>query len=338
MAKAYQLPSGQWRCQPFAGGKRGNIIADSKLEAEYLAEKWKEETLIEEKKLPFQRAAENYIAARGAVYSPKTIRECKGMLRRFPDDITKTDVHNINRQSVQWWVNDMAATLSPKTVKNYFGFFAAVVHDYHPEKVLNIRLPQQRKKEIYVPSTEEVKHLLDIYSSRNRNMFIATLMASNMGLRRSEICALPNEPEKFKQRIIHVSQARVKNDSNGYTIKTTKTYSSQRTLTAPRHVAESLLTIPREQEYIVAIDPDSITDEFGDAVRREFDHIFRFHDLRHYFTSILLAENIPERYIMEMLGHSSPNMIRKVYGHIMEEKDSRIKNLAAEAFNPFSLT
>lgn len=335
MAKAHQLPSGRWRIQPYVNGQRGNIIADSKLEAEYLAEKWKEETLIEEKKLPFQRAAENYIAARGAVYSPKTIRECKGMLRRFPDDITKMDVHNVDRQAVQWWVNDIAASLAPKTVKNYFGFFAAVVHDYHPEKVLNIRLPQQRKKEIYVPSTEEVKHILDIFQKKDPEMYTATLTGSNMGMRRGEICALSNNKNNFKRNIVDIHQAFVEDADGNIVLKTPKTYNSQRILNAPDHVADHLMEIPTSWEYIVKLKPNYVSMHFIRTVKKEFDHPFRFHDLRHYFTSVLLAENIPERYIMEMLGHSSPNMIRNVYGHIMQEKETEIKKQVSLSFSAF---
>jgi integrase len=35
---------------------------------------------------------------------------------------------------------------------------------------------------------------------------------------------------------------------------------------------------------------------------------------------------------MEMLGHSTPNMIRNVYGHIMSEKETAIKKQVSDAF------
>lgn len=335
MAQAYKLPSGQWRCQPFANGKRGNIIADSKIEAEYLAKKWKEETLIEEKKLPFQIAAENYIAARSAVYSPKTIKECKSMLGLFSEEIKTMDVHNIDHQLIQWWVNNMAVDLSPKTVSNRYGFLSAVIHDYHPEIRIGCRLPQRKKTELYIPSTEEVKHLLDIFQTKDSDMYTATLTASNMGMRRGEICALPNNKEEFKKNIIDIHQSFAEDADGNLVLKTPKTYNSQRVLHAPDHVSNHLMGIPASWEYIVKLKPNYITMHFIRTVKKEFDHPFRFHDLRHYFASVLLAENIPEKYIMEILGHSSPNMIRNVYGHIMKEKETEIKKQISSSFSAF---
>ncbi|MGI5873133.1 MAG: hypothetical protein ACOX8R_00520 [Bacillota bacterium] len=192
MAKAYQLPSGQWRCQPMCGGERGDFIADSRIEAEYLAEQWKKGVRANKNKLCIEKAAERYIAARTAVYSPKTIKECKSMLRWLPAEIKEMDVHNVDQQQIQWWINEIAADLAPKTVKNRYGFLCAVIHDYHPELRVHCRLPQQKKPELYIPSTEEVKHLLSVFAAKDPEMYTAALMGSNMGLRRGEICALPN--------------------------------------------------------------------------------------------------------------------------------------------------
>jgi integrase len=42
----------------------------------------------------------------------------------------------------------------------------------------------------------------------------------------------------------------------------------------------------------------------------------RFHDLRHSAATILLAAGVPERVVMEILGHSTTAMIKR-YQHVL---------------------
>ena len=41
------------------------------------------------------------------------------------------------------------------------------------------------------------------------------------------------------------------------------------------------------------------------------------HDLRHTCASMLLAQNVPPRAVMEILGHSSLDVTMNIYGHVM---------------------
>ncbi len=42
----------------------------------------------------------------------------------------------------------------------------------------------------------------------------------------------------------------------------------------------------------------------------------RFHDLRHSAATILLAAGVPERVVMEILGHSTLAMVKR-YQHVL---------------------
>jgi integrase len=44
----------------------------------------------------------------------------------------------------------------------------------------------------------------------------------------------------------------------------------------------------------------------------------RFHDLRHTYTSLLLAQGENIKYIQTQLGHSSPTVTLNVYAHLMK--------------------
>ena len=45
----------------------------------------------------------------------------------------------------------------------------------------------------------------------------------------------------------------------------------------------------------------------------------RFHDLRHAAASFMLAQGVPLRVVMEVLGHSEIGTTANMYGHIMPE-------------------
>jgi len=50
----------------------------------------------------------------------------------------------------------------------------------------------------------------------------------------------------------------------------------------------------------------------GDAHRK-----IRLHDLRHTAASLLLAQHVPARVVMEMLGHSQISVTMNIYSHVM---------------------
>lgn len=334
MPVAKKLPSGTWRCFAKSNGERTSFTAPTKKEAELLAVQWQNEMKTTKNKgITVIEAAEQYIKARNAVLSPKTIREQKRMLRYFPSEIINMPVSEINMEIVQIWINDMSKDKAPKTVRNYYGFFSTIVHSIDPDARFQVKLPQKVKTAIYIPTHEEVAHLLDIYEATDGEMYTAVQLASAMGLRRSETCALPNNKKDFQKRKIDIHQAFVEDDNNRIVLKTAKTYESNRILTAPQYIADNLMEIPQTWEYTVKAKPNNISNRFYRTVKKEFDTPFSFHDLRHYYASVLIAEGVPERYAMYLLGHSTPNMIRNVYGHIMADKEDEISRSINAVFS-----
>ncbi len=63
----------------------------------------------------------------------------------------------------------------------------------------------------------------------------------------------------------------------------------------------------------------------GDNVYRAFREILttagvrtcRFHDLRHCCASLLIAQGVPARVVMEVLGHSNISLTLNTYTHIL---------------------
>ena len=45
----------------------------------------------------------------------------------------------------------------------------------------------------------------------------------------------------------------------------------------------------------------------------------RLHDARHTAATMLLAQRVPARVVMEILGHSTIAVTQNIYGHVMPE-------------------
>ena len=74
---------------------------------------------------------------------------------------------------------------------------------------------------------------------------------------------------------------------------------------------------------------------FTPALKRAGLPLIRFHDLRHTYASLLLAQGENIKYIQSQLGHSSPTVTLNVYAHLMKETNQeavcRLENTIFEA-------
>jgi integrase len=59
----------------------------------------------------------------------------------------------------------------------------------------------------------------------------------------------------------------------------------------------------------------------------------RFHDLRHRATTLLLAQGVHPRYIMELLGHSTISLTMNTFGHVLEEMKKETARQTDAVFN-----
>jgi len=61
----------------------------------------------------------------------------------------------------------------------------------------------------------------------------------------------------------------------------------------------------------------------------------RFHDLRHTYASLLLAQGESIKYVQVQMGHSSPTVMLNVYAHLMkdenQEAEVRLENSIFQA-------
>ena len=67
------------------------------------------------------------------------------------------------------------------------------------------------------------------------------------------------------------------------------------------------------------MDPRNLTRHFKRALQTAELPLRRFHDLRHSCASLLLAQDVHPRVVMEILGHSQISLTMNTYSHVIDK-------------------
>ncbi len=67
------------------------------------------------------------------------------------------------------------------------------------------------------------------------------------------------------------------------------------------------------------LEPRNVTRHFKHLLRRAGLPDVRFHDLRHSCASLLVAQGVHPRVVMEYLGHSQISLTMNTYAHVPPE-------------------
>ena len=335
MAKAKKLPSGKWRALVFdytdAQGKRHyeSFTADTKKEAEYLAAEFavSKKTKGKNAEMSFKDALDKYCALKSNVLSPSTLREYKRMSLKSYTKLLDLPLKSFTQDIIQAWVNEYSADHSPKSTRNAHGLLSAVLDTFAPEIHFKSTLPQKIKKDLYVPSDDDIKALLAYFADKDKDMEIAVYLAAFGTLRRSEVCALT--ADDVHGNIISVNKAMVDKSTDEWVIKTTKTVSSTRDIEMPEFVVNKFPSSGR----LVNISPNQVTSRFERALKHLKITLFRFHDLRHYAASIMHAIGVPDQYIMQRGGWSSDHTLKAIYRGTIEEYTQKYNAITLQHFD-----
>ena len=170
------------------------------------------------------------------------------------------------------------------------------------------------------------------------------------GLRRNEILALHYTDIDWANKEIVINKAVSKTKaSNGvrkweWRIGPPKSRKSNRRVAAPDALIELLRHLQstrKDPSGLVfpdlegqRIDPDYF-DEFifgPIAVRAGLPEV-RFHDLRHFFASMLIAQGESAKYVCDQMGHSSIQVTFDTYGHLFpNSRETAAKKLQQAMF------
>lgn len=331
MAKAKKLKSGNWRVLVYEftdeNKKRHykSITAPTKKEAEYMAAEYalnrKKNSSYED--LTLKEAYDRYISSKSAVLSPSTIAGYERSKKNHFQKLMPMKLSKIDSKLIQIAVNEMAAKYSPKTVRNAHGLLHSVIKTYTSNFEFNTTLPQKIKPTYTIPTTEDINKLLEVADNKIR---VPILLASQGGLRRSEICALT--PDDFTDFGVNVNKALVCDKDGNKKIKTTKTVAGTRFVPLPAEIIQECKEWNGYGCY-----PHMLTNRFITVCKKADVPHFSFHKLRHYFASELHAQGIPDKYIAEIGGWETVEVLQQIYQHTLKDKQEEIRKKVVNIFS-----
>lgn len=334
MATAHKTEEGTWRVQVYAGkdenGKRKyiSITERTRREAEREAARVKQAMEEAERRknagITVGEAAEQYIINKCNVLSPATVTGYRKIINNnMTDELKDIPVSLLTQQDVQVWINHLAAEHSPKTCRNAHGFLTAVIAAEGAPLTLRTTLPQKNKKRIYVPDEDEVQNILT--KAEGTNLYIPVLLATQCGLRASEISAL--ESKHIHDDYVSIEQARV-DVERGSVLKCTKSTAGTRNVPIPESLAEILRNAATEDGRICNMRSTNISSAWGKfADKHKLNEALNFHALRHHYASKCMLMGIPIKYAAELMGHSSTDMLNKVYQHTFASASSKYADM-----------
>ena len=308
-----KLPSGSYRIRQTINKRRYSVTVP------YKPSKKEAFELIQDKvtnridnAMTFQQAAEKYMEAKSNVLSPSTIKAYDSMLRALPTWYKDVDISNVDNYMMQKLVNELSTSKQPKTVRNTYGFCTAVIRLFLPQADIKATCPAKIRKEIYTPSLEDVRRLLE--DAKDTDYYIAFYLASR-SLRRGEIMALTlNDLDDTNH--LTISKSMVQDKTGQWIVKPTpKTDASNRSITIPPEIADRI----RQQGFIYNHNPNALDNYLRRRLPKLGIPMFSLHKLRHFFVSYGHDLGYSDQFLQEEGGYATPHVMQEVYRHAMNK-------------------
>ena len=340
MVKIERLPSGSYRARVHLGGGKYKSITGKDKKAVQLEAAQYEAGIADKKEslhdtaldMSLGEAMERYINIKSEILSPSTIRGYDSMRRTRVPRLVAMRIGDITQEDIQIAINEDAAGHDAKSVRNLHGFVSTVLGVYRADLHLSTSLPQRKKPHIEIPTQAEVDRMFEYFAGTD--MEIPFALAACCGLRVSEICGMKWNSVDFEHNRMIVTEVIVPDKEGDLVQKSiTKTMSSDRSVRLYPFIRDRLEAADKSSVHVTELSPTTITKRFSRALEKCGLPHYRFHDLRHYLVSVMLALNIPKMYIADYVGHASQNMIDTVYGHIMATRKSDIEDIMDAYFS-----
>lgn len=251
-------------------------------------------------------------------------------------------IGSITRAEVQGWINDMVkAETSPAYVEGIYRRFSSMMLGAVEDRLIGltpcrrIALPEKPHEQVQPLPEVTVAALTGAMPPRAR---ATVVLAAGSGLRQGEVLGLTIDRIDWLRRQIRVDRQMVTLRGQGAVFGPPKTKASVRTVPVPQNLLDVLAA--HLAEFPAGEDQLLFTMTSGQPWRRpRFGEIFTsakkdaevggdvvFHDLRHFYASVLIEAGEGAHVIKERLGHSSITETFDTYGHLFPPADDRTRD------------
>lgn len=273
---------------------------------------------------------------------PRTYKSYAQLVERHvKPELGRIRLVRLSPQDIQALMNGkLKSGLSPRTVQYIHAVIRralgrAVKWQLVPRNVAKlVDPPRVQRHEVKPLTPEQARAFLDAAKGERLEALYSVAVA--LGLRRSEALGLRWEDIDFENETISVRYSLQRIDGKLQLVEP-KSANSRRTIAMPkatlmalkdhrkRQLEEKMLAGPtwRDTRFVFTntlggpIEPDNLGRWFKPLLMKAGLPDIRFHDLRHTAASLLLAQGVSARVIMETLGHSQISLTMNTYSHVM---------------------
>jgi integrase len=279
--------------------------------------------------------------------SPTTIRVYKTYLDRFKTYFGNLKLSKISDYQVREFINllRVGGKLGGKTIKKQsettllkqYSVLNEILEEYLKTKnpCREVKAPEKDKTPRNILTVKQFSIVRNEIKGKKDE--IPILLAALCGMRLGEIFGLTWGNIIFDTGIIRVTQSMVKTGPQRYIIKAPKSHSGIRDIISNDEVLQLLKSlkakitsgsgIPQMDKLIFGDDdkPDRLSKRYETIIKNlGFAHT-RFHDLRHYRATRMLAAGIPDIFASNQLGHYDVSMTKQ-YQHNTDDIVSAVKD------------
>jgi integrase len=237
----------------------------------------------------------------------------------------------ITRTDVQSLINALSGRLAPATIRTTHAVLRVMMQsavDADPQVIpvnpcTRIKVPRPGKRVVEPLPAAAVAALHDTITPRYRVM---VALGAGLGLREGEALGLTMARVDFLHRRVHIREQAQRGK-----LTELKTAASTRTIPADEWVLNEISA--HVQRYGAGPGEMIVANRSGGILQRSNFWTYwhravtaaglpegtRFHDLRHFYASTLIAANLNPKVIQVRLGHATIAETMDTYGHLFPE-------------------
>lgn len=310
-------------------------------------------------RMTFREYAEDW--RRAQVHRPTSAEKVESILRLHAYPVLgNLELRAVLPSHVQAWVKGLSTKLAPSTIAVVHGVVAGVFKAAVADRRIasspcqGTKLPEDHRETIVPLSVDQVRALEDVMPARYRAL---VTLAAATGMRQGEAFGLTVDrtgiaPPSARPTLKVDRQLVLVNGRDPY-LGPPKRRASRRDLPLPRVAADAiaahLAAFPSVQQDIEVQDAAGrakvetvelvFTRPSGAPVRRNgFSRVWRtavadagapagttFHDLRHFYASLLIQHGESVKVVQARLGHATAAETLDTYSHLWPDSEDRTR-------------
>lgn len=298
-------------------------------------------------KITFGEFAETWRHAQ--IHAPATRDRTETLLRvHMQPTWEHRKLRTIRPSEVQAWVRGLSVSLAPATVESVYNQFATILRSAVDDRIiarspcLNIQLPKREKLKVVPLEVATVEALVENVVDE---LAAALMVSACAGLRISEVLGLTVDRVDFLRGTITVDRQLRSLAELRWEFGPPKTRASKRVIPISAVLVDALAAhlAAHPSTTFVFVQSDGepwsrlrAARALGVAVGKVegCPEGTTWHDLRHFYASVLIAGGASVSAVQARLGHATAAETLDTYTHLFPAEDDRTRAVIEAAFRP----